>query len=95
MHAAQGSENTPPACLCCNHCSTGVAMQVPGRSGFTLLGDESIEFARTPRDYVEKRRENYGDVFLGRVLNKPTVFFTSNSAVQDLLKGMGDLRPVK
>jgi len=62
-------------------------MEVPGRIGFSLLGDESIEFARTPREYVEKRRKNYGDVFIGRILNKPTVFFTSNSAVQDLLKG--------
>ena len=66
-------------------------MQVPGRIGYSLLGDESIEFARTPREYVEKRRMSYGDVFIGRILNKPTVFFTSNSAVQDLLKGMNEV----
>lgn len=62
-------------------------MMVPGRAGYSLVGDESIEFVRTPRDYVEKRRANYGDVFLGRVLNKPTVFLTSNKAVHSLLSG--------
>ena len=62
-------------------------MEVPGCSGYSFLGDESIEFVRTPRDYVDKRRRNYGEVFLGRVLNKPTVFLASNKAVQDLLTG--------
>ena len=64
-----------------------VAMQVPGRAGFSLIGDESIEFYKTPQEYLEKRRRNYGDVFLGRILNKRTVFMTSNQAVQELLQG--------
>lgn len=63
-------------------------MQVPGRAGYSIIGDESIEFYRTPRDYLDKRRRNHGNVFLGRILNKPTVFMTSNRAVQDLLRGM-------
>ena len=63
-------------------------MQVPGRAGFSLLGDESIEFYKTPREYMEKRRKSYGDVFLGRIINKPTVFLTSNGAVQSLLHGI-------
>lgn len=63
-------------------------MQVPGRAGYSIIGDESIEFYRTPREYLEKRRRNHGNVFLGRILNKPTVFVTSNRAVQDLLHGM-------
>ena len=62
-------------------------MQVPGRAGFALIGDESIEFYKTPREYFEKRRRNHGDVFLGRILNKRTVFMTSNQAVQELLQG--------
>ena len=62
-------------------------MQVPGHAGYSIIGDESIEFIRTPRDYIEKRRKTHGEVFLGRVLNRPTVFLTSNSAVQELLKG--------
>ena len=63
-------------------------MQVPGRAGYSIIGDESIEFYRTPREFLEKRRRNYGNVFLGRILNKPTVFMTSNRAVQELLHGM-------
>ena len=62
-------------------------MQVPGRAGFSLLGDESIEFYRTPREYMEKRRRTYGEVFLGRIINKRTVFMTSNRSVQGLLHG--------
>ena len=61
-------------------------MQVPGRAGLSLLGDESIEFYKTPREYMEKRRKTYGDVFLGRIINKRTVFLTSNRSVHDLLQ---------
>lgn len=62
-------------------------MQVPGRAGLSLLGDESIEFYKTPREYMEKRRKSHGDVFLGRIINKRTVFLTSNRSVQSLLQG--------
>lgn len=61
-------------------------MQVPGRAGLSLLGDESIEFYKTPREYMEKRRKSHGDVFLGRIINKRTVFLTSNRSVQSLLQ---------
>ena len=66
-------------------------MQVPGRAGVSLLGDESIEFYKTPREYLEKRRKTYGDVFLGRIINKRTVFLTSNISVQSLLNGIASL----
>ena len=69
-------------------------MQVPGRAGVSLLGDESIEFYKTPREYLEKRRKTYGDVFLGRIINKRTVFLTSNKAVQSLLNGIASLMTV-
>ena len=62
-------------------------MEVPGRAGFGILGDESIEFYRTPMKYVEKRQAQYGPIFLGRLLAKPTVFVTANSAVNELLNG--------
>lgn len=60
---------------------------VPGRVGRSLLGDESLEFWRGPLEYIEKRRAQYGDVFLGRILNKPTIFATSSSSVSQLLNG--------
>lgn len=62
-------------------------MAVPGRAGFSILGDESLEFWRGPMEYIEKRRLQYGHIFLGRVLNKPTIFLTSNAAVKELLIG--------
>ena len=64
------------------------AMQVPGRAGLSLLGDESVEFYKTPQQYLEKRRRTHGDVFLGRIINKRTVFMTSNLSVQGLLHGI-------
>ena len=62
-------------------------MEVPGRLGYSILGDESIEFVRTPRDFIEKRRKSHGDIFQGRLLNKPHIILTSNAAVQELLRG--------
>lgn len=62
-------------------------MAVPGRAGFGLLGDESLEFWRGPLQYVEKRRRQYGEIFLGRILNKPTIFVTGSSSVRQLLVG--------
>ena len=62
-------------------------MELPGRIGYSIIGDDSIEFVKSPRDFVEKRRKSHGSVFQGRVINKPHVFLTSNGAVQELLKG--------
>ena len=66
-------------------------MELPGKLGYSFVGDESIEFVRSPRSFIEKRRKNHGSVFQGRVINKPHVFLTSNSSVQELLKG----RPIE
>lgn len=62
-------------------------MDLPGKLGYSIIGDESIQFVRTPREFIEKKCKDYGSVFQSRVLNKPHVFLTSNSAVQELLKG--------
>jgi len=60
-------------------------MEVPGNLGYSILGDKSLEFVRHPREYVKQKIKDHGDVFKTRILNKPHVFLTSNSAVQDLL----------
>lgn len=60
-------------------------MEVPGYLGYSLLGDKSLEFARSPRDYINQQRKTHGDVFKGRIMNKPHIFITSNSAVEDFL----------
>jgi hypothetical protein len=63
-------------------------MEVPGSLGYSILGDKSLEFARSPREYIKRQIKNHGDVFKGRILNKPQVFITSNNAVEDLLVSM-------
>ena len=62
-------------------------MELPGRIGYGFLGDESIQFVRQPLAYLDSHRQQYGDVFVGRVLNKPTVFVTSSKTVKELLNG--------
>ena len=70
-----------------NH--TRLEMDLPGRVkwGWGILGDESLEFVRHPREYLESRVSSFGPIFLGRIVNKPTVFITSNSGVQEMLHG--------
>lgn len=60
-------------------------MEVPGHLGYAILGDKSLEFIRSPRDYISHQRKTHGDVFKGRILNKAHVFITSNRAVEDFL----------
>ena len=62
-------------------------MDVPGRTGISIFGDESLELWRDPLGYVNKRVKEHGSVFAGRILNKPTIFLTSSAAVRDMLCG--------
>ena len=61
---------------------------VPGSIGWLGLGDKTIEFAYSPLEFIKKRmREHRSPIFKVRVLNKPTIFLTSNNAVKELLQG--------
>ncbi|XP_064383686.1 putative cytochrome P450 120 [Halichondria panicea] len=60
-------------------------MDVPGSLGYSVLGDESLEFVRSPRDYIKKRQESHGAVFQTRLLNKHHIILTSSAAVHELL----------
>ncbi len=62
-------------------------MEVPGSTGYGIFGDESLELWRDPLGYFNKRIEEHGPVFRGRVLNKPTIFVTSSSTVKEMLCG--------
>ncbi len=62
-------------------------MDVPGSLGYSVLGDESLEFVRSPRDYIKKRQESHGAVFQTRLLNKHHIILTSSAAVHELLTG--------
>ena len=63
---------------------------VPGHPGMTVVGDKSIEFYRDAVEFVDKRVVQYqSKVFVSRLLNKPTVFVTSNAGVKAVLEGLG------
>ena len=67
------------------------SMEVPGNVGYSIFGDESLEMWREPLAYVNKRVAEHGPVFVGRILNKPTIFVTSSSTIKELLCGKLDI----
>ena len=61
-------------------------MDVPGKIGWPLVGDKSVEFYRDPLQFLEKNvTQNKSPIFKTRFLNKPTVFVCSNQGVRDVL----------
>lgn len=57
-----------------------------GKIGYPVLGDTSLEFYRDVPLYVNSRIDEYGTrIFQARILNKPTVFVCSATAVKELL----------
>lgn len=65
-----------------------MAKSVPGSAGWTITGDRSVEFAKSPLEFLERRMTQYdSQVFLTRALNKQTVFVCSNEGVREILNG--------
>lgn len=63
--------------------------EIPGSSGYSLIGDKSYEFYKNPIDFAEKRIKKHDRrIFLSRILNKPTVFVCSYDGVKDVLTGL-------
>jgi cytochrome P450 len=63
-----------------------MSKQIPGGAGLTVVGDKSLEFYKDAVTFVNKRLQQHESrLFLSRLLNKPTVFVASNSAVHSLL----------
>ncbi|XP_072177889.1 uncharacterized protein [Diadema setosum] len=57
-----------------------------GNIGYPIVGDSSLEFYRDVPLYLQSRIQEHGTrIFQGRILNKPTVFICSASAVRELL----------
>ncbi|KAG8227985.1 hypothetical protein J437_LFUL007199 [Ladona fulva] len=60
--------------------------KVPGSTGHVILGDKSLDFGRCPLDFVERLSSQYkSPIFMTRLLLKPTVIVSSNSAIRELL----------
>ncbi|RUS81613.1 hypothetical protein EGW08_010626 [Elysia chlorotica] len=66
-------------------------MDLPGKVGWPIVGDKSVEFYRDPLQFLNKYVDQVkSPIFKTRFLNKPTVFVCSNQGVQDVLKSTGE-----
>ena len=63
-------------------------MEVPGSVGWSISGDKTYEFARSPLEFVQNRiLKHDSKIFIARVLNKPHIFVTSNLGIKEMLVG--------
>lgn len=61
---------------------------LPGRVGWPVTGDKTLEFARNPIEFTQKNIKTCNSrVFQLRTLNKPHVFVASNQGVKEILEG--------
>ena len=61
---------------------------LPGRVGWTVTGDKTLEFARNPNEFTLKNIKALNSrIFQVRALNKPHVFVASNQGVKEVLEG--------
>ncbi|XP_005094133.1 beta-amyrin 28-monooxygenase [Aplysia californica] len=61
-------------------------MEIPGKVGWPIVGDKSIEFYRDPLKFLEKNMAaTKSKIFAARFLNKPTLFVCSSEGVQEVL----------
>ncbi|GFN82469.1 histone-lysine N-methyltransferase SETMAR [Plakobranchus ocellatus] len=66
-------------------------MEVPGKVGWPVVGDKSVEFYRDPMHFLSKHiAHTKSPIFKARFLNKPTVFVCSNQGVRDALNCTGE-----
>ena len=61
--------------------------QIPGHVGWPITGDRTVEFYRDVMGFVDTHQQSDCPVFKARLLNKPTVFVTSNKGVCEVLHG--------
>ncbi|XP_067839482.1 uncharacterized protein [Heptranchias perlo] len=62
--------------------------QIPGSSGYALMGDKSFEFYKDPMHFCNSRIHSNGSrIFQARLLNKPTIFVCSVKGMKELLCG--------
>eukprot|EP00039_Didymoeca_costata_P015843 m.274489 g.274489 ORF g.274489 m.274489 type:complete len:457 (-) comp16288_c2_seq2:109-1479(-) len=67
--------------------ATNSFKKIPGSSGFFLYSDYSLTFYRDPMHFVQGLVSEHGPIVKSRILNKATVFITSNGLTKELLDG--------
>jgi len=65
---------------------------LPGRIGWPVTGDKTLEFARNPIEFTQGNIKTWNSrIFQVRTLNKPHVFVASNQGVKEVLEGKASL----
>lgn len=65
---------------------------LPGRVGWSVTGDKTLEFARNPDDFIQKNIKTCNSrVFQVRTLNRPHAFVASNQGVKEILEDKADV----
>ncbi|XP_069781485.1 uncharacterized protein [Narcine bancroftii] len=71
-----------------DHWITMSEKNIPGSSGYALIGDKSLDFYKDPMHFCNSRIHTYGSrIFQARLLNKPTIFVCSVKGMKELLCG--------
>ena len=61
---------------------------LPGRVGWPVAGDKTLEFARNPVEFIQRNIKTCKSrIFQVRTLNKPHAFVASNQGVKEILEG--------
>ena len=64
---------------------------LPGRIGWPVTGDKTIEFAKNPVEFIQKNIKTCNSrVFQARTLNRPHAFVASNQGVKEILEGINN-----
>ncbi|XP_078358520.1 uncharacterized protein LOC144643207 [Oculina patagonica] len=65
-------------------------MSLPGRVGWPVTGDKTLEFAKNPVEFIQKHIKSCNSrIFQVRTLNKPHAFVASNQGVREILEDKG------
>lgn len=65
---------------------------LPGRVGWSVTGDRTLDFARDPVGFVQRNVKAFNSrMFQGRSLNRPHAFVASNQGVKEILQEKADL----
>ena len=62
---------------------------LPGRIGWSVTGDRTLDFARDPMDFTQRHIKAFKSrMFQGRSMNRPHAFVASNQGLKEVLEGM-------
>lgn len=65
---------------------------LPGRIGWSVTGDRTLDFARDPMDFTQRHIKAFKSrMFQGRSMNRPHAFVASNQGLKEVLEEKADM----